>query len=291
MRTTIGLFLLASVIGIPLALTTRAADESVPAFTPLFNGKDLTGWDTWLGKPHKSVAGLELKKNNAGDYVDPLGLNNDPTKVYTVTMVDGAPAIRVSGQVFGAITSKQEFENYHLRLQFKWGDKRWPPRETVVRDSGLLYHCVGEHGAGGGFWMQSLESQIQEHDCGDFWSVAGAIVDVKASEKGKSLVYDPKGDKRIAGAKGTPTRIIKSIDAEKPTGEWNTMEIYCVGPTCVHVVNGKVNMVMTNPRRLVNGQEQRLTKGKVQLQSEGAEVFYRQIEWRPIDAIPESLLK
>src|SRR5438034_746438 len=135
-------------------------------WTPLFNGKDLAAWDTWLGKPFK------------GDKV--VGLNTDPDKVYTVALADGQPAIRISGQTFGAITSAKEYENYHLKLEFKWGEKRWPPREKAVRDSGLLYHCVGPHGAAGSFWMRSQECQIQEKDCGDYWSVDGAMVDVQA---------------------------------------------------------------------------------------------------------------
>ena len=92
----------------------------------LFNGKDLTGWDTWLGSPKKGEKAI--------------GLNIDPDKIYTVVETDGNPAIRISGQTFGALTSKKEFENYHFTLEFKWGEKRWPPRENAVRDSGLLYH-------------------------------------------------------------------------------------------------------------------------------------------------------
>jgi len=45
-------------------------------------------------------------------------------------------------------------------------------------------------------------------------------------------------------------------------------------------------MVLTNARRLVAGGEQPLTRGRLQLQSEGAEVFFRRIRLRPIRAIP-----
>src|SRR5262249_7837682 len=157
--------------------------------------KDLSGWDTWLGKPQKDQP--------------PVGLNTDPKGVYSVVTVDGQPAIRISGEIFGALTSKEEFENYHLRLEFKWGEKKWPPGDKAVRDSGLLYHCVGPHGAGGSFWMQSLECQIQERDCGDFWSVAGVLVDVQAEENAqKQLVYK-KGGMKHSGVK---RRIIKDDD-------------------------------------------------------------------------------
>ena len=85
--------------------------------------------------------------------------------------MDGKPAIRISGEIFGALTSKDEFENYHLKLEFKWGEKKWPPREKAVRDSGLLYHCVGPQGGQSGkapSGCSRWKCQIQEKDCGDF---------------------------------------------------------------------------------------------------------------------------
>lgn len=274
-------FLASWVIVALVAGAASAGDE----WKSLFNGKNLEGWDTWLGKPYM---GKEV-----------IGLNKDPGKVYTVVDADGKPAIRVSGEVFGAITTKEEFENYHLQLDFKWGEKRWPPREKVVRDSGLLYHCVGPQGAAGTFWMKSQELQIQEKDCGDYWSVAGAIVDVEGYRKGEDalkptgpLTYKKGGKKYTVPSKeaGGP-RIVKSPDNEKKSGEWNTIEMLTVGPTSVHIVNGKVVMILTASRQKVGNEEIPLTRGKIQLQSEGAEVFYRNIHLRPISKIPEAYLK
>jgi hypothetical protein len=257
-----------------------AQPDKKDGWIPLFNGKNLDGWDTWLGRPNQEK--------------EVVGLNKDPRHVYTVVEADGKPAIRISGEIFGALTSQQEFENYHLRLEFKWGQKKWPPREKAVRDSGLLYHCVGKHGSAGTFWMQSLECQIQEHDCGDFWSVAGAIVDVEGVRKGDKgpVTYHKGGRKFTVPSKesGGP-RIVKDVDYERPTGEWNTIEVLSVGGTSVHVVNGKPNMVLTNARRQVGKKEVPLTKGKIQLQSEGAEVFYRNIAYHPIAKIPDKYLK
>jgi hypothetical protein len=268
-----------AVLTAALALPSRAGDGG-EKWVSLFNGKDLDGWDTWLGKP---FGGKEV-----------IGLNTDPNKVYTVVEVDGKPAIRISGQIFGALTSKKEFQNYHLRLEFKWGEKRWPPREKAVRDSGLLYHCVGPHGVAGSFWMRSQELQIQEHDCGDYWSVAGGIVDVEGERKdGKGPVMYRKGGMKytVPSKESGGPRIVKHPDNERPTGEWNTIELLCVGGTSVHIVNGKVNMVLTNSRHVVNGKEVPLIVGRIQLQSEGAEVFYRNIEVRPINEIPKKYLE
>src|SRR5436190_249855 len=143
------------------------------------------------GMPAKSAEFEGLKKNEKGDYLEALGLNRDPHANFSVVTEDGKPALRISGEVFGGISTKEEFENYHFRAEFKWGQKKWPPREKTVRDNGLLYHCVGPQGAGSGAWLKSFEMQIQEHDCGDFHSVAGVLVDVEAVPKDPSK---PKGD-------------------------------------------------------------------------------------------------
>lgn len=259
---------------------------------PLFNGKDLEGWETWLTKPHRSSEVEGLKKNEKGEYVEALGLNRDPRGVFTVVTEDGQPALRISGEIWGGISTKEEFENYHFRAEFKWGVKKWPPREKTVRDNGLLYHCVGAHGAGSGAWLKSFEMQIQERDCGDFHSVAGVLVDVEAVPKETSkpngdLVYR-KGAPKVTGV---ARRIWKDPDNEKPSGEWNVVEFYCVGQTSVHVVNGKVVMVLTGLRHKAGGKEVPLTKGRIQIQSEAAEIFWRNLEVRPLAELPATLLQ
>jgi hypothetical protein len=52
-------------------------------------------------------------------------------------------------------------------------------------------------------------------------------------------------------------------------------------------------LVVTNPRyrENENGPEQRLTRGKIQLQSEAAELWYADLEARTINSIPENLLR
>jgi len=62
-------------------------------------------------------------------------------------------------------------------------------------------------------------------------------------------------------------------DVEKPTGEWNTMVVICQGDTLTYLVNG----VLVNQGRGANQ-----TRGKLQFQSEGAEILFRKIEIRPL---------
>jgi len=273
-----------------IAAGAPAQDEK--DWKPLFNGKDLGGWETWLGKPHKAIEVPGLARNGDGEYAGPIGLDRDPKGVFTVVEIDGKPAVRISGEIWGALTTKDDHENYHFKADFKWGSKKWPPREERPRDSGLLYHATGPHGAGGSYWMRSFECQIQEKDCGDFWSVDRVLVDVEAEPL---KAGDPKGawvyKKGAPPLGGTTRRILKLADAEKPSGEWNTVELYCSGGTSVHVVNGRAVMVLRGLRHRVDGREAPLTKGRLQLQSEGAEIFYRGMAIRPIAGIPPSLLE
>ncbi|RRB04440.1 3-keto-disaccharide hydrolase [Larkinella rosea] len=263
-----------------LASATLAQSPLKPdRWTSLFNGKNLSGWESYLDRPHQTKT-------------EPFGLNNDPKAVFSVVETDGKPAIRVSGEIFGGINTLAEFENYHLRLEFKWGQLKWAPKLDRPRDSGLLYHSVGPHGTAH-LWMESLEFQIQEGDCGDYWGVMNVSADISArkDEKGR-YVYQP-GAEPVTFKDKTPVGrwCVKSPDNEKPSGEWNVLELYCLGDTCLHVMNGKVNLVVTRARHIVDGLEVPLTKGKLQLQSEGAELFYRNIEIRPIQVLPKELLE
>ena len=256
------------------------------AWQNLFNEKDLNGWDTYLGPAYDTL-------QNKHDTLNVPGLNNDSHHVFSVVNEDGKPAIRIDGSHNGGISTLQEFENYHLKLEFKWGQLKWHPRKDRKRDSGLLYHAVGPHGADYGFWMRSQELQIQEGDCGDYWGVAGGMMDIPAKgDAPEKYVYDPKAPLLdFRGKSEHGRRCIKNPDAEKPTGEWNTVDIYCKGDTAVHVINGVVNMILYHSRQFDGEKEIPLTKGKIQIQSEGAEVYYRNIRLTPIDKIPDDILK
>jgi 3-keto-disaccharide hydrolase len=195
----------------------------------LFNGKNFEGWYIF-------IPGQEKNK-------DPLGI---------FKIEDGV--IHVSGEKFAYLSTEKEYENYKLTLEFKWGEKRYPPRENAKRDAGVLYHCVGQDKV----WMKSLECQIQEGDCGDMWLTGG---------EGGAPSLTVKG-KRYTGG-----RVVKFADYEKPNGEWNKVEVICKGDAIQHYINGKLNM---------EGTEASLTKGKINLQSEGAELYYRNITLEPL---------
>lgn len=251
----------------------------------LFNGKNLKGWNTYLGPDlddhGKPVTGI------------PVGLNNDPRQVFSIVKENGEGIIRISGNGWGAISTKEEYENYHLQLQFKWGELTWGQQKGKKKDSGLLYHSVGKYGADYNAWMRAQEFQIEQGNCGDYWGCAGALADVPVTKRSENeYVYNPNGT-FVTFKDGTKQgrHAIKSGDAENPAGQWNTLDLYCHGDTSIHVVNGKVMMVLYHNQQVVDVQQVPLTKGKIQIQSEGAEIYYKQIKIQPINSLPAEFLK
>ena len=276
-----------------IALLSGMTGHAQSGWTSLWNGKNLDGWTTWMQQPAASSEVPGLKRDADGKYTEPIGSDRDPLKVFTVVNdVDGKPAIRISGEVFGELRSKASFKDYHLKLQFKWGEKKWAPRDKpeTPRDSGLLYHVHSAPGAEGRTWARSVELQIQEHDVGDLYAVGSAIAvraKARAGTKPTLYDYDPKGEwTYFSQSQGSMGRCIKQPDNEKPTGEWNTVELIAFGNDAIHIVNGKVVMRLHGPVRINADLPTPVTSGPIIFQSEGAELFYRDIQVRPITAIP-----
>lgn len=250
----------------------------------LFNGKNLSGWNTFIGPPLDD-AGKKLSDI-------PVGLNKDPNHVFTVVNMDGVNVIRISGENWGCLYTPGEYENFHLRLLFKWGKLLWGQKKGKKMDSGILYFSTGDNGADYGAWMRSQEFQVEQGNCGDYWGVAGGMEDIPVVKKSDSeYVYSPTGQMMTFSAHSPVGRhCIKEGDAEKPTGEWNTLDLYCHGDTSVQMINGQVMMVLYHSSQWDNGHAMPLAKGKIQIQSEGAEIFYKDITIEPLHLIPTQYL-
>lgn len=218
----------------------------------------------------------------------------DPKSVFRV--VDGV--IRISGEEWGGLTTRDAFRDYHLVVDWRWGGETHEPRKQKARDSGILIHGVGADGAAGECWLESIEHQIIEGGCGDIILVAGASrpalsVKTRVGPDGQ-LYWDPDGVevRRDQGRFNWFGRDVEWKDVlgfrgrqelEKPVGEWNRSEVICDGASIINVVNGKVVNHGTNSTH---------TAGKIQIQSEGAEILVRRVELKPIDrSVVEQLLK
>jgi len=245
----------------------------------LFDGKSVDSFYTWLVDSHRE----------------------DPLRVFSVVdQVDGAPAIRISGEKWGGIITRESYRDYHLIVEFRWGLLTWGQRKTAARDSGVLVHAQGADGNTGrdfnGPWMRSIEAQVIEGGVGDIILVAGFDADGKkltpriSARSGRDRdgepVFDPKGDGREfeSGRINWYGRDVDwqdrlgfrgRDDVESPYGEWTRVEVIAEEDRITNIVNGKV---------VNEGYRSSLTEGKILIQSEGAEIFFRRIDLEPLAA-------
>ncbi len=227
------------------SVEAQVADPDDDGFVPLFNGENLDGWYT---------------------FTPSQGVNNDTEGVFEV--VDGELRILDvpdTGEVrdFGYLATDSDYADYHLRLEYQWGEEKFTPRDDLKRDSGLLYHVRGEDR----IWPTTVEAQIQEGDTGDYFMLGGPLIDTTAA--GTPRVYDADAP-RIDDTGG---RIVKSSTEDTLDG-WNTVEVIVRGDSSVHIVNG----VVVNRSFGHTFEGEPLTSGRIAIQAEGATVSYRNIE-------------
>jgi hypothetical protein len=249
--------------------------KSEQGWKPLFNGKNLEGWD------------IVLKNARSEDPDHLVQVHEGAAHMYR----DAAPD---SAQAFGYIVTRSEYSHYHLRFEYKWGTKKFAPRAKGKRDAGLLYHVVGKDGV----WPRSVECQIQEGDVGDIFTVSTrivALVDPKTTNAVLNITTNAAGlvstneiprpqfldsaqggVRLLHGIAGGIRRVIRNPMNEREG--WNQVEVIVRGDQSTHIVNGKVNNRATEMKQMVDNQWVALTQGKIALQLEGAEVFYRNIE-------------
>ncbi len=235
----------------------------------LFNGKDLASFYTFLkGR----------------------GRDNDPAGVFCVK--DGM--IRIAGSEWGCLTTNEEYRDYHLIVEYRWGDDTHAPREGKARDSGVLVHSVGPDGAYSGTWMHAIECQMIEGGTGDFIVVGDGsdrfsiTCPLKWTDDDKPAVFKNDGTMtaktggRVDWFARDPEWADKlgfrgARDLEKPPGEWNCLEVICDQDR----ITNKLNGVIVNQAFQV-----RPSSGRIQIQSEGAELFVRRVELRPVEPKP-----
>jgi hypothetical protein len=237
---------------------------------PLFNGQNLDGWDTVLRES---------------------GKNQDPTRVFQVH--DNLIHIykdHVAGAAvpLGYLVSKEDYSHYHLRLEYRWGEKKFPPKMKAARDAGCLYHAANDPVV----WPRCVECQIQERDTGDCWVVHGAQLDTTVDPKSGGATPLRFLDAAQGGVVKTVAsekviRVVKSGNFE--TDGWNRVEVIVRGADEVeHIVNGHTVFKGRNLRTMATDGKpsEPLTHGRILLQAEFGEVFYRNIEIQPIDSGP-----
>ena len=240
--------------------TSLLGDEE--GFAPLFNGKTMEGWTS-------------ARSKGAGDW-GPYSVDEKQKAIHVYAGKEGG-----SKQETDCLVSEKEFSHFILKLEYKWGENRFAPRTDWDRDAGLLFHV---HGDLTKVWPLSLEMQIGESPAdkkhgkaskgrfhtGDLF-VLGRDLFTDTPRDGKSYAKDGKMQKG------------KSVEAmtgkEKPKGEWNEMEIHVHGSEkATFILNGEVVLeTFKFVQKNKEGEVVPLDKGRIGLQAEWAEIFYRNI--------------
>jgi hypothetical protein len=261
---TAGLMLVAQGTAKAPAADGQATEE----WTPLFNGRDLSGWYSFL-QVH--------------------GKDRDPDRV--ITIEDGMIRLYKHAEhgtrvVMGYIATEKEYGDYHFRFKYRWGEKRFEPRLKLKRDAGLYYHLIGEDHV----WPKALQFQVQQTDVGDLITLYGFQVDTWTDPKtfGAEIpTYRPAadwGEPRVMGGKGLAYQ--GRLPGEIEVDGWNTVEIIVKGDRTTHILNGKVVNEGAKVRHVdeKTGQSRPITRGRIALEIEAAEVDFRDVEIRSLDA-------
>jgi hypothetical protein len=269
----------------PQALVLKNIPAATGRAVQLFNGGNLDEWTAWLGytdpaRTYRADAGAPIGLAGKGD-------------IFTVVIEDGAPALRVSGATWGSLIHSGDFSSYHLRLEYKWSGVRHAPRLRQPENNGLLYHSHGAPGAVWGTWSRAVEFEIMTGSVGMVVPV-GPDLSVSSWVATDPTLIAPKlrfmpgaPEGKVVG-NSTNWNIENSFNADQPVGQWNTLDLYVVGDRAIHVVNGVPVMQVWGICEPASpgGPCVPLTHGAIQLQSEGAETFFRKITLEPIQRLP-----
>jgi hypothetical protein len=265
-----------------LAINNLSATEQTGPASPghevlqLFNGTNLDGFYTWL---------VDTKRE-------------EPRRVFSVT--NGM--IRISGEGLGYLRTERSYKDYHLIAEFKWGKTNWSwgNRINAARDSGIFLHSSGPDGNsydGGGAFTAAIECQIFQGATGDLLLIRGTNFDGSAISP--QITAQTAADRDIdgwpfwrpAGKRATITRWGRvnwvhkdrnwkdqldfrgARDVEKSYGEWNRIECICDGTRIVVLLNGAV---------VNEAFDVYPSSGKILLQCEGSEIFFRKLELHPL---------
>jgi hypothetical protein len=260
---------------IPLLAIGDEPSEKSETWKPLFNGKDLWGWHIIIGR-------------------GPSDDTNHLVQIHDGMIHMYKDAKEGSAQPVGYIATDEEYSDYHLKLEYKWGQKRFTPRARVRRDAGILYHVVGKEGV----WPRSIECQIQEEDVGDIftvytrveatvspdtnsWTLNVITNDAGVIRSNLIAVFLPRERGGVPMARGNAGGIQRVIRSPMNEHEgWNTVEVIVYGNDATYVVNGKTNNHAGKIEEMVNKEWVPLKKGRIALQLEYAEVFYRNVQIR-----------
>jgi hypothetical protein len=188
-------------------------------------------------------------------WIEGAGVFFDPKGVFSIE--DGV--LRISGESLGYLATREQHSDFRLVAEFKWGQTKSDLSSKKAGSSGLFIHGVGEDKE----WMRGFEAQIAAGRTGNVVIHSGAKFMVGTNHHSKAWTEIGKPKQEL----------------EAKPGEWNTLEILAAGDKLRVLVNGQITVEATNlmPNR-----------GKILLQSNGAEIFFRRLDLYPLAKMPEA---
>ncbi len=216
--------------------------------------------------------------------------HDDPQGVFRLD--DGV--LRCGDEDMGYVATKRAYRDYHLSVEYRWGRKR--PQPTSVRNTGVLLNAIGPDGSAKGVWMTCIECQLAQGCEGDLIVIPGTKADgskfpatltsLTRVAADKNTRWDPQGQPvTYSGRQFWSSRHQPFFeehydargkdDVASPVGEWTKVECLCSGSRITIKINGHT---------VNEGYDVAPAAGKILLQSEGDEVFFRNLELRPLPA-------
>ena len=258
--------------------------------------KDLSQWRIYQSYENMTPNGTPVP-NEDGSVPSPIGYDVNRKNVFSTVEENGELLLHINGKIYGCLFTKEDFRNYHLRLKYKFGTAKYEPRLDKAMDSGILYHSQGE--AGVDYWkswmlaqeFQVMEAGTDEGVSGDYWPIANARIEIKADDARGKYHYNPTASWLGFGAGNQVGNCYAVDNFTTPDNGWTTLELICYEGKSLHIVNGKVAMALQNSSYWNGTESFPLVEGKIQLQCEAAELYYKDIEIKLIQKLPDEYME
>jgi hypothetical protein len=199
----------------------------------LFDGRTLNGW-----------------------HIDVPEMDKNPDAINPFIIRDGK--LVTLGKPGGHLITDISLSNYRINLEYRFAGK--------PGNCGALVH-VSKPRRLYAMFPQSVEVQLQSTNAGDFWLIGEDLIVPNMEER--------RGPKEKWGIDGNKNRRIPNLtgNIENKPGEWNKMQIECLGNEIKVWLNGQ----------FVNyGSNATASSGSFALQSEGSEVEFKTVHLTPI---------
>lgn len=235
---------------------SNACFSQKSGFTPLFNGKDLANWNVKIRSGDDDMAKKIFVVEKGMVHVfknvpDSLGLNAGGNETH------------------GMMYTKKPYSRYIFKFEYKWGTKKYNNFSDFQFDAGMYYHVVEDK-----IWPKGIEYQVRydnvkdKNHTGDFWAPPGTSFQWYSAD-GKTFTAP------YLGGEKQPIKLrehlaLNNAKVNNLNDKWNKCEIIVMGNKyAIHKLNGVVVNLATDLN---------FSEGIIGLQSETAEIYYRNIE-------------